>query len=181
MQKLLTLIFLFCCSLPAIAHDDSPEALTTIDALDVPRYMGKWYEIARYPNWFQKKCVSDSVAEYSLRPDGKVQVINRCRLGNGEMKEATGIVRQVGGSNSAKLQVSFVFPWLRFIPAVWGDYWVIDLDSHYQLVAVSEPSHNYLWILARTPSVDQKIYEAMLSRLKSKGFDTGKLIVGTHN
>lgn len=175
MKKLLVLIILFSCSINAVAYDAEP--LRTIDALDVPRYMGKWYEIARYPNWFQKKCVSDSSAEYSIRTDGRVQVVNRCRQVNGEMKEASGIARQIGGSTSAKLKVSFVHPWLSFIPAVWGDYWVIDLDSDYQLVAVSEPSRQYLWILARTPTVEQKTFDAMLSRLKSRGFESDKLIL----
>ena len=175
MKKFLALIILFCCSLHTVAN--AAEALSTIDALDVPRYMGKWYEIARYPNWFQKKCVSDSSAEYSQRTNGKVQVVNRCRQSNGEFKEAIGIARQIGGTTSPKLQVSFVHPWLSFIPAVWGDYWVIDLDSQYQLVAVSEPSRNYLWILARTPAVDQKTLDALLGRLRSRGFDTDKLIL----
>lgn len=174
MKKLLSLIIFFYCSFNAVAN--AAEALSTIEALNVPRYLGKWYEIARYPNWFQKKCVSDSSAEYSLRTDGKVQVVNRCRQSSGEFKEAVGIARQIGGSTSPKLQVSFVHPWLSFIPAVWGDYWVIDLDSQYQLVAVSEPSRNYLWILARTPAVDQKILEYLLGRLKQRGFDTDKLI-----
>lgn len=174
MKKLLALIVFFYCSFNAVAN--AAEALSTIEALNVPRYLGKWYEIARYPNWFQKKCVSDSSAEYSLRTDGKVQVVNRCRQSSGEFKEAVGIARQIGGSTSPKLQVSFVHPWLSFIPEVWGDYWVIDLDSQYQLVAVSEPSRNYLWILARTPVIDPKSYEAMLGRLTQRGFDTDKLI-----
>lgn len=177
MKKLLSFIVLFSCSLPACATDDAvTKAVNTIDTLDVRRYMGKWVEIARYPNWFQKKCVSDSSAEYSLRTDGNVQVINRCRLSNGSIKEAIGIARQIGGSSSPKLEVSFVHPWLSIIPAVWGDYWVIDLDSQYQLVAVSEPSRKYLWILARTPEIDPKSCNALLGRLKSQGFDTDKLI-----
>ncbi len=177
MKKILPLMILFFCSLHSVAYGETDaQALSTIDTLDVPRYMGKWYEIARYPNWFQKKCVSDTSADYSLQTDGKVRVINRCRQSNGEIKEAIGIARQIGGSTSPKLQVSFVHPWLSFIPAVWGDYWVIDLDSQYQLVAVSEPSRNYLWILARTPAIDQKTYDAMLGRLRQRGFDTDKLI-----
>lgn len=178
MKKILPLIIFLCYSIDAIANGNgSAEPLSTIDALDVPRYMGKWYEIARYPNWFQKKCVSDSSAEYSMRTDGRVQVVNRCLLGNGDVKEAIGTARQIGGSTSAKLKVSFVPPWLSFIPAVWGDYWVIDLDSQYQLVAVSEPSRNYLWILARTPTIEKKTFDAMLDRLKSRGFESDKLIL----
>ena len=177
MKKILALMILFGCSLNAVATDAAgTEALSAIDTLDVPRYMGKWFEIARYPNWFQKKCVSDSSAEYSMRADGRVQVVNRCRLGNGDVKEAIGTARHIGGSTSAKLKVSFVQPWLSFIPAVWGDYWVIDLDNQYQLVAVSEPCRNYVWILARTPTFEQKIFDAMLDRLKCRGFESDKLI-----
>ncbi len=150
-------------------------ALTTIAALDVPRYMGTWYEIAKFPNWFQKKCVADTRAQYSAQPDGKVQVINRCRQENGDMTEAVGAARQMGDKNSPKLQVRFAPAWLSFIPAVWGDYWVIDLDPAYQLVAVSEPKREYLWVLSRTPKVDQAAYDALLGRLVSMGFDIKRL------
>ena len=150
----------------------SPD-LTTITALDVTRYMGTWYEIAKYPNRFQKKCVGETRAEYRLEPDGTLQVINRCRLGSGEMNEAKGVARQ--GANSAKLEVRFAPWWLSFLPSVWGNYWVIDLDKDYQLAAVSEPSREYLWVLSRTPKVDPKAYQDLLRRLLEKGFDIKKL------
>lgn len=150
---------------------------TLIAALDLPRYMGTWYEIARYPNWFQKKCAGFSRADYSLEPDGRVQVINRCRLQNGETDIALGTGRQIGDATSPRLEVRFAPAWLSFIPAVWGDYWVIDLDEDYQLVAVSEPRREYLWILSRTPQVEPRAYDALLERLGRKGFDTGKLLV----
>lgn len=162
-------------SLNAVAADVPP--LATIAALDVPRYMGTWYEIARYPNWFQKKCTGASQADYSLQSDGTVQVINRCRLASGEMVSATGAARQVGPAASPKLEVRFAPAWLSFIPAVWGDYWVIDLDEKYQLVAVSEPKREFLWVLSRTPKVDPQTYEALLGRLAGKGFDLHKLQV----
>lgn len=160
---------------PAAASDGAAEPLRAIATLDVPRYMGTWYEIARYPNWFQKKCVSDTRAEYSLQADGRVQVINRCREQNGELAEAVGMARQVGAADSAQLEVRFAPAWLSFLPMVWGDYWVVDLDPDYQLVAVSEPGREYLWVLARTPMVDARTYEALLGRLAARGFDTGKL------
>lgn len=132
------------------AADNPPPVppLTTINALDVPRYMGTWYEIAKFPAWFQKKCVADTRAEYTLQPDGGVQVINCCRQGSGEMKEALGSGRQSGDATSSKLEVRFAPAWLSFLPMVWGDYWVIDLDPAYQLVAVSKPKREYLWILS---------------------------------
>ncbi len=154
---------------------DTP--LSTIPSLDVPRYMGTWFEIAKYPNWFQKKCVSGAKAEYSLLSDGQVKVINRCRLAGGALNEAIGVARQVGPSTSAKLEVHFAPAWLAFLPFVWGNYWVIDIDEDYQLVAVSEPNKEYLWILSRTPSIDPARYNALLNRLRQKGFDLEKLEV----
>ena len=159
----------------AFAQEAGAAPLQTIAALDVPRYMGTWYEIAKYPNWFQKKCVGDTRADYSLQPNGRVQVINRCREASGELSEAVGMARQIGAADSPKLEVRFAPAWLSFLPMVWGDYWVIDLDPDYRLVAVSEPSREYLWVLSRTPAVDAQAYEALLARLAARGFDPGKL------
>ena len=158
-------------------HDSSLSAapLTVIMALDVPRYMGTWYEIAKYPNRFQKKCAGFTSAEYRLKADGEVQVINRCQLAGGGISEAIGVARQIGAGSSPRLKVSFAPAWLSFIPAVWGNYWVIDLDDDYQLASVSEPGREYLWVLSRTPKVNQKSYEALLGRLARKGFDVQKL------
>ena len=150
-------------------------ALTTIAALDVPRYMGTWYEIAKFPNLFQKKCVGNTKARYTLREDGSVEVVNACRLEEGGTAEAVGAARQIGAASSPKLEVRFAPAWLSFIPAVWGNYWVVDLDEGYQLVAVSEPKREYLWILSRTPSVDKRAYDSLLERLGHKGFDIEKL------
>ena len=160
-------------------HDRSPDngALRTIASLDVPRYMGVWFEIAKLPNWFQRKCTGATQAEYSLQGEGRVQVVNRCRIESGETIEAIGEARQTGAASSPKLEVRFAPKWLSFLPWVWGDYWVIDLDEGYQLVAVSEPKKEYLWILARTPHVDPRDYQRLLYRLSKMGFDLGKLEV----
>ncbi len=150
--------------------------LRPIEALDVPRYMGTWFEIAKFPNWFQKKCTAGGTrAEYALLGEGAVRVVNRCRTDGGVMTEAVGQARQVGGSSSPKLQVRFAPPWLSFVPFVWGNYWVVDLDPDYQLAAVSEPKREYLWVLSRTPHVDAGRYQALMERLRQKGFDTSKL------
>lgn len=167
-----SLLMVLCLNASAA---DAP--LTTIAELDVPRYMGTWYEIAKFPNRFQRKCVGFTRATYSTLPDGTLQVANSCRTASGETDEAIGAARQVGGAASPKLKVRFAPAFLSFIPLVWGDYWVIDLDPDYRLAAVSEPKREYLWILARTPKVDKAAYDALLARLAAKGLDVGKLEV----
>ena len=152
-----------------------PEPLQTIARLDVGRYLGTWYEIAKYPNRFQRQCVADTSALYRLRDDGQLDVINRCRQANGEVAEAVGRARQDGPADSPKLKVRFAPAWLSWLPMVWGNYWVIDLDTDYQLVAVSEPSREYLWVLSRTPTVEAGVYQALLGRLREKGFEVGRL------
>ncbi len=149
--------------------------LQSIASLDVPRYLGRWYEIAKFPNRFQQQCVADTSADYSLLPDGSLQVLNQCRRSNGEMQQALGAARQVGGGNSARLQVRFAPAWLSLLPFVWGDYWVIDLDADYQLVAVSEPRREYLWILSRSQKPDPARYAALLDRLRGMGFSLERL------
>lgn len=152
------------------------EALATIPTLDVQRYMGAWYEIAKFPNDFQKKCVGNTTATYSLREDGRVNVVNRCRTRDGGAEVAEGVARQVGSATSPRLEVRFAPAFLSFLPMVWGDYWVIDLDQDYRLSAVSEPKREYLWILSRTPQVDAASYEALLARLRAQGLDTSRLV-----
>jgi apolipoprotein D and lipocalin family protein len=151
------------------------QAVKTIASLDVPRYLGTWYEIAKYPNWFQKKCVSNTKAVYTAKPDGNLRVLNSCKTASGETSEAEGLARQIGAKDSAKLEVRFAPEWLSFLPLVWGDYWVIDLDSQYQVAAVSDPKREYLWVLSRTPQLDPKVYADLLQRLKQQQFDILKL------
>ena len=171
MNQLLIGLLLSISALPALAQ----EALTTVASVNVPRYMGTWYEIAKYPNWFQRKCVSNTSAQYSTQPDGTVRVQNRCTQADGKVSEAIGQARQIGESTSPKIQVRFAPEWLSFVPLVWGNYWVIDLDTDYQLVAVSEPTRDYLWVLSRTPEVSAKAYDELMARLEKKGFDLKKL------
>jgi len=155
--------------------EEPPAPLKPVPSLDVGRYMGQWYEIAKYPNRFQKQCMGDTTATYELLPDATVSVVNRCRTEENEIDEARGVARQVGGADSAKLEVRFAPAWLGFVPFVWGDYWVIDLDADYQLAAVSEPGRDYLWILSRTPRVETAKRAELLDRLAAMGFDTARL------
>jgi apolipoprotein D and lipocalin family protein len=158
----------------APAHAE-PAPLQTVPSVDVPRYMGTWHEIAKYPNWFQRKCASSTQATYTLQADGRVQVLNRCKTDKSEWTEALGAARQIGGPSSSRLKVRFAPEWLSFIPLVWGDYWVIDLDPNYQWVVVSEPKREYLWILSRTPQIPAAIYQDLLGKLHDRGFDLKRI------
>ena len=165
-------VFIFSFSAHAQGSD---VPVKTISTLDVQRYLGTWYEIAKYPNWFQKKCASNTKAVYTVRPDGHLKVLNSCKTADGTVSEAEGVARQVGAKDSPKLEVRFAPAWLSFIPMVWGDYWIIDLDSQYQLAVVSDPRREYLWILSRTPQINQRAYDDILQRLQSQQFDIRKL------
>ena len=144
-------------------------ALETVASVDIERYLGKWYEIAGYPAWFQKGCTA-STAEYTLLPDGTIRVTNRCRKGgpDGPLKEANGKAEVVDKETYAKLKVWFFWPFK-------GNYWIIDLDENYQWVVVGEPSRNYLWILSRTPQMDPDLYRRITETLPQKGYDPEKL------
>ena len=177
MKKIYSILFsafilIFCFSAQG-QGSDAP--VKTIPSLDVQRYMGAWYEIAKYPNWFQRKCLSNTKAVYSARPDGTLKVLNSCKTAEGEVSEAEGTARQIGAKDSPKLEVRFAPAWLSFLPMVWGDYWLIDLDPQYQVAVVSDPRREYLWILSRTPQLDKKVYEDTLVRIQAQQFDTRKL------
>jgi apolipoprotein D and lipocalin family protein len=160
----------------AAAPAEGVKPLATIASLDVARYMGTWYEIAKFDNRFQKQCAGFTTATYLAMPEGTVQVTNRCRLASGETEMAIGAARQVGDAHSPKLKVRFAPAFLSFIPMVWGDYWIVDLDPNYQLVAVSEAKREYLWILSRTPKVEKATYDALVARLAAQGLDVSKLV-----
>jgi len=178
MKKLLFALGVFAAlaGVQAKAQTPEPAPLHTIDHLDLARYMGNWYEIARYPNGFQKQCVADVRAQYRLEANATVTVTNSCLLASGATDTAVGVARTVGAAQSPSLQVRFAPSWLSWLPWVWGDYWVIDLDEGYQLAAVSEPRREYLWILARTPQVSAEAYDALLQRLRAQGLDPDRLV-----
>mgnify|MGYP000019308026 CR=1 FL=1 len=158
----------------ATGWSQSLPPLQSVKSLDVPRYLGRWYEIAKFPNRFQRECVSDTSADYTLLPDGHLRVLNQCRQADGEWQRAVGLAKQVGDDQSARLEVRFAPAWLSFLPFVWGDYWVVDLDDKYELVAVSEPARAYLWVLSRSPVVDASRYAALLARLTAMGLDVSR-------
>jgi apolipoprotein D and lipocalin family protein len=171
LKKIFLPVLLFALAVGAWAQD----SLATIPSLNVQRYMGTWYEIAKYPNFFQKKCVSNTVANYEAQANGTIRVTNRCTDSDGKTKEALGEARQIGNATSPKLEVRFAPAWLSFLPLVWGDYWIIDLDADYQLVAISEPRQELLWVLSRTPTPNPEAYKLLTERLAKRGFDLKKM------
>jgi len=144
--------------------------LATVVDVDLERYSGKWYEIARLPNSFQKGCLR-STAEYTPLPDGKIKVVNSCVKGDGEVETISGKAKVVPGSTDAKLKVSF------FGPFYFGDYWIIGLDKEYKWAVVGTPSRKYLWFLARTPEVGDADFQTMVTIARQKGFDLANLLL----
>jgi apolipoprotein D and lipocalin family protein len=144
--------------------------LETVAHVDLSRYIGTWYEIANFPQIFQRGCTA-TTASYTLRGDGDIDVLNRCRKESidGEEKSAIGRAHVVDLSTNAKLTVSFFRPF-------WGDYWIIDLADDYSYAVVGHPSRDYLWILSRTPSMDPGLYEGILRRLAAQGYETSRIV-----
>ena len=144
--------------------------LTTTGRVDLNQYLGKWYEIASFPQWFERGCTA-TAAEYSLRPDGRISVLNSCRIGSpdGKLKTAKGVARVIDPVTNAKLKVSFFWPF-------WGDYWVVELGPSYEYAVVGNPGRDYLWILARKPALDDSTYSGILERLRSRGYQVERLV-----
>ena len=147
----------------------------SISEFDVSRYMGTWYEIAKLPNWFQRKCVQGTQARYKMLGPVQIEVNNKCVTASGEEIQAIGLARPNGSGLPAQLEVRFAPEWTAWLPMVWGAYWVLDLDPDYQLAAVGDPSKSYLWILSRTPLVSAERYDGVLQRLNMMGFNITKL------
>jgi apolipoprotein D and lipocalin family protein len=148
----------------------------TQDWVDLARYAGRWYEIARLPNRFQDQCAGDVAATYTLRPDGRVTVVNECRRKDGRTARAEGVARRADEKGpSSRLKVRFAPAVLSFLPFVWGDYWILELDRDYRHAVVGDPTRKYLWILSRSPEMDTATYESLAAAAGRLGFDTKRL------
>lgn len=158
----------------------STEKLDTVDYVDLERYLGKWYEIARFDHRFQRNCTATS-AVYSMREDGDIKVLNSCRLGSpdGKLKEAEGRAWVQDNATNAKLKVQFFLRGLR-LPIFAGDYWILELGENYEYALIGEKSRKYLWILSRTPKLDKEILNQLIKSAQEKGFDTSKLLYTDH-
>ena len=148
--------------------------LRTVERVDLDRYTGTWFEIANFPQRFQRGCTA-TTATYTKRPDGDIDVLNRCRKGSpdGPEDSALGRARVVDRATNAKLEVSFFRPF-------WGDYWIVDLGKEYEYAVVGHPGRDYLWILARAPALDEPTWEAILGRLREQRYDVARLVKTRH-
>ncbi|SEB95848.1 lipocalin family protein [Terriglobus roseus] len=155
----------------AIALSTSGRAQTplrTVDRVDLQRYLGRWYEIARIPNRFEKKCVRDVTAEYAMSGT-EISVRNACTQADGSIKIAKGKAKVVDRTTGAKLKVTFFWPF-------YGDYWVIGLDPQYRWAIVGEPSRKYGWILSRTPALPADTLRTIHRQLEASGYRPSDLI-----
>jgi apolipoprotein D and lipocalin family protein len=143
--------------------------LATVEKVDLARYAGVWYEIARYPHRFQKGCLGSS-ATYSLREDGEIDVVNSCRSEkDGSLRQVKGRAWSVDPGGNARLKVTFFWPFR-------GDYWIIDLGKEYEYAVVGTPNRKYLWILSRTPVMADDLYGEIMERVKAFGFDPARVM-----
>ncbi len=147
----------------------------TVVSVDLTKYAGLWYEIAKIPNRFQKSCARNATAEYKLRDDGKIDVINKCIEGDGDTNEVEGIAKVVDDKTNAKLEVSFVR--ILGIQLFWGDYWIIGLDKDYKYAVVGTPSRKYGWILSRKPKLSSENIEKIFDLLKKQGYNPQNFIM----
>ncbi|MGE8410342.1 MAG: lipocalin family protein [Pseudomonas sp.] len=153
-----------------------PMAPKTVDHVDLKRYQGKWFELARLPMYFQRDC-AQSEAHYNLRADGSVGVLNRCLTLDGEWQEASGSATAQVPGKTDKLWVEFDNWFSRILPGVAkGDYWVLYIGDDYQTALVGNPDRKYLWLLSRTPTVPAVVREGLLAKARQQGYDTTRLI-----
>lgn len=163
---IIPMLLLSCSSLKA----PSAPPLEVVPYVDLKRYTGTWYEIARFPHRFQEGCFG-SRATYTLLRDGKISVLNQCYKGslNGETSSVQGKAWVTDTKTNAKLKVRFFWPFT-------GDYWIIDLGENYDHAVVGHPNRKYLWILSRTPEMDEVLYDQILKRLRDQFYDVSNLI-----
>jgi len=165
MQK----IFLLLASSFLLAGCAGGPPLKTVPSVDLTRYSGTWHEIARYPNWFQRNCAGQVTAEYLPAQDGSLTVRNACTRKDGSVESVKGRATVVPGSGNARLKVSFGGPFA-------GDYQIIGLDPDYQWALVGHPSRRYLWILARSPRISEKLTSRIVHLAVEQGYDAGRIV-----
>jgi apolipoprotein D and lipocalin family protein len=154
--------------------------MTPVPTLDLQRYAGTWYEIARLPNPFQKKCAHSVVVRYAVREDGRLDVVNECTEADGRASRARGVARRASAqAPPSQLKVRFAPAFLSFLSAVWGDYWVIDLAPDYGYAVVGEPKGEYLWILSREPRMPEPLYAEVLARA-ARFYDVSRVVRTEH-
>ena len=177
LRRSLPLFFGLLTSVSVLLAGDA-RSLETVSHVDLDRYLGTWYEVARLPNWFQNQCIGNVTADYKRLDDGDIKVVNRCLDEDGVMDEAQGVARIVDRSTNAKLEVSFVsvFGFNLF----WGDYWILGLGDEYEYAVVGMPSRKYAWVLSRTVLLSPEVWSHIQQVLIRAGYDPDKLVETQH-
>jgi apolipoprotein D and lipocalin family protein len=166
---LIVLIIFGIKAFPQPDNSDNKNNVKTVSFVNLKKYAGKWYEIAKIPNRFQKGCVRNTTAEYKLRDDSDIDVINRCIEADGSVNEAEGLAKVVDEKSNSKLEVSFVS--IFGIHLFWGDYWIIGLDKNYEYAVIGHPERKYGWILNRSPKMSEEKLKEAFEILKENGYD----------
>ena len=178
---LLLLLFL-CFQFTMVKADDKVQFLpvTAVNNFQLKKYLGKWYEVARLPNAFEKKCNFPITATYQLLEDGKIEVINTCIKEDGSVKTSTGVAVFVKSATLGQLKVTFAPSFLSWLSFAYGDYWVLNTD--YKTYAlVGDPNRQYLWILSRDSNLNANLMSQLIAEAKSVGYDVSDLIIATNN
>lgn len=164
-----------------VARPGKDEPLRVVPSVDLERYSGVWYEIARLPNRFEEKCAGDVTATYSLKSKNRLKVVNQCRKRDGKMSKAEGEakLKDKDGPNS-RLKVRFAPAFLSWLPFVWGDYQIMELAPDYSYALVGDPGRKYLWILARSPELNEATMAKLKQAATDQGFDLSELIMTKH-
>jgi len=160
-----------------MTHENEPR---TVPSLDLHRYLGLWYEIARLPERHERADFTDITATYSLNPNGTVRVDNRALNAEGEPEQAVGEGTVIDGSGNAKLEVTFMPDGLKWIPFTTGDYWVLRIDDNYRTALVGTPNRKHLWLLSRSPTLDATTRRSFLDTAAQEGYDLAELITARH-
>ncbi|MFN6962384.1 MAG: lipocalin family protein [Pyrinomonadaceae bacterium] len=153
----------------------SERPLATVASVDLKRYSGRWYEIARYPNRFQKQCAGNVTAAYRIKDNGRIEVTNECIRRDGRLETAVGEAKVADKATNARLKVRFAPPALSWLPFVWGDYWIVDLGKNYEYAVIGDPDREHFWILSREPQMSDARYQELLRRAEAMGFDPRKV------
>ena len=165
----------------ALAAPAAAQGIVTVEKVDMVRYAGTWYEIARLPNKLQAECAGDVSTSFRLRGMRTYDLETRCRRADGSEEVDMGIARVRDESTNAKMEWRFLPLALAWWPFAWTDYWIVDLASDYSYALAAMPSREAMWIIARKPEIDVAVYDRLVAKARGLGFDTGKLIRTRHS
>lgn len=171
------LVALLIASILLIPVHTKKEEMPVVEKIELDKYLGKWYEIARKPFLFQNKCYSNVSAKYSLNDNANINVDNSCYSKDGKLQQAIGEAFTQNPPFNSKLKVSFLPKAIRFLPIGRGDYWILKIDDNYQTVLVGGPSRKYMWILSRSQNLDEIVVQDYLDYAKKIGFDVSDIIM----